>query len=85
MVDVSKIKGRLGSPPESGAVKGNLRQPEELPEISDGRSLRATGRTAQMATRIKPETLRLLRQMAARDGITMAEVIERALELYASK
>jgi hypothetical protein len=38
-----------------------------------------------MATRIKPETLQLLRQLAMRDRITMAEVIERALDLYASK
>jgi hypothetical protein len=85
MVDVSKIKSRLGSPPDSGAVKGNLQQPEESPVIADGRSLRATGRTAQMATRINPEKLNLLRQLAARDRITMAEVIERALDLYASK
>lgn len=85
MVDVSKLKNRLGNPLETGAVKDNLHQPEEFPIISDGRSLRATGRTAQMATRIKPETLQLLRQLAARDRITMAEVVERALELYASR
>ena len=85
MVDVSKVKSRLGSPPKSKEVKGNLRHPEELPVISDGRSLRATGRTAQLSTRVKPETLHLLRQLAARDGITMAEVIERALDLYASR
>jgi hypothetical protein len=85
MVDVSKIKNRLGSPPDSGAMKDNLRQPEEMPVISDGRSLRATGRTAQLSTRVQPETLQQLRQLAARDRITMAEVIERALDLYASK
>jgi hypothetical protein len=73
MVDVSKIKSRLGSPPESGAVKGNLRQPEEMPEITDGRSLRATGRTAPLSTRVQPETIHLLRQLAARKGITMAK------------
>jgi hypothetical protein len=82
MVDVSKVKSRLGSPPESKEAKGNLRQPEELPEITDGRSLRATGRTAQLSTRIKPETVQLLRQLAVRDKITMAEIIERALDLY---
>lgn len=65
MVAVSKLKSRLGSPPESSAVKDNLRQPEEVPHITDGRSLRATGRTAQLATCIKPETLNLLRQLAA--------------------
>jgi hypothetical protein len=82
MVDISKVKSRLGSPP--GAVKGNLRQPEEMPPITDGRSLRATGRTAQLSTRVTPEKLHLLRQLAARDQITMAEVIERALDLYAN-
>ena len=85
MVDVSKVKSRLGSPPESKEAKGNLRQPEELPVISDGRSLRATGRTAQLSTRVQPETLQQLRQLAARDQITMAEVIERALDLYAKR
>lgn len=64
MVAVSKLKSRLGSPPESSAAKDNLRQPEEVPHITDRRSLRATGRTAQLATRIKPETLKL-RQLAA--------------------
>jgi hypothetical protein len=85
MVDVSKVKSRLGSPPESGAVKGNLQQPGEMPVITDGRSLRATGRTAQLSTRVQPETLQQLRQLAARDGITMAEVIEKSLDLYASQ
>lgn len=85
MVDVSKVKSRLGTPPGSGAVKGNLRRPEELPVITDGRSLRATGRTTQLSTRVQPETLQQLRQLAARDGITMAEVIERALKLYSNR
>jgi hypothetical protein len=71
--------------PDSSAAKDNLREPEELPVIADGRSLRAIGRTAQLSTRIKLETVQLLRQLAARDGITMAEVIERALDLYASQ
>lgn len=86
MVNIpDKLKGRLGNPPEPGEAKDNLRQPEEGAFIADGRSLRATGRTAQLATRIKPAKLQLLRQLAARDRITMAEVIERALGLYASK
>jgi hypothetical protein len=41
--------------------------------------------TAQVSTRIKSETAQLLRQLAARDRITMAEVIERTLELYAER
>lgn len=85
MVDVSKFKNRLGTPPDVQEVKGNLRQPEEQAFIADGRSLRATGRTAQLATRVKPETLQQLRQLAARDRITMAEVIEKALDLYSAR
>lgn len=86
MVNIpDKLKGRLGNPPDPKEAKDNLRRPEETTFIADGRSLRATGRTAQLATRIKPETLQLLRQFAARDRITMAEVIERALELYANQ
>lgn len=84
MVDVSKLKNRRGNPPASSSVKDNLRQPETGAVITDWRSLRASGRTAQLATRIKPEALARLRQLAARDEITMAEVIERALDLYAS-
>jgi hypothetical protein len=34
---------------------------------------------------IKPEPVQLLRQLAAQDRITMAEVIERALDLYARR
>lgn len=85
MVNVSKLRNRLGNPPEAEAVKDNLRQPEAGILLTDGRALRATGRTAQLATRVKPETLVLLRQLAARDKVTMAEVIETALDLYANR
>jgi hypothetical protein len=88
VIVVVMVKGATGSdpsPPESKEAMGNLRQPEEMPVISDGRSLQATGRTAQLSTRVKPETLQLLRQLAVRDRITMAEVIERALGLYSSR
>jgi hypothetical protein len=84
MADVSKVKSRLGSPPESKEAKGNLRRPEELPVITDGRSLRATSRTAQLSTRVKPETLHLLRQLAARDGITMASLSGQSIYMLVS-
>jgi predicted HicB family RNase H-like nuclease len=48
----------------------------------DGRSLRATGRTHQFATRIKEETHRRMRILAAEDGITLGELIERAVAAY---
>jgi len=48
----------------------------------DGRTMRRTGRTVQLNTRITPETDDLIRDMAERDGLLIAEVIERALEAY---
>ncbi len=52
------------------------------PPAVDGRSLRATGRTEQFATRISPETKAQIQQIARAEGITMAEVIERAVSRY---
>ena len=48
----------------------------------DGRTLRKTGRTQQLATRVTPEFYRRLRITAARDGLKMVEVLERALDRY---
>lgn len=55
------------------------------PEMSmdyDGRTLRKTGRTRQLATRVTPEFYQNLRMAAARDSLKMVEVLERALESY---
>lgn len=48
----------------------------------DGRTLRRTGRTHQFATRIKQETHDDMKRLAVRDGITLAELLERAIEVY---
>jgi hypothetical protein len=82
MVDVSRIKNRLGTPPDPSQAGRNLAQPESAPTWIDGRSLRATGRTAQFATRIKPEYHRKAKQIAARDGITLAELFEMGVDAY---
>ncbi|MBM1172832.1 hypothetical protein [Microvirga arabica] len=55
-----------------------LYDPGEL----DGRSLRATNRTHQFATRIKLETHKQMKRIVARDGITLGELIEKAIEAY---
>jgi len=65
------------------AEKGGAR-PEPVVG-TDGRSLRATGRTAQLATRVKPETREKLMDAAARSGLTMAEIIERAVDDYVTR
>ena len=59
-----------------------LERPSPTPPAVDGRSLRATGRTEQFATRISPETKAQIQQIARAEGVTMAEVIERAVSRY---
>jgi hypothetical protein len=48
----------------------------------DGRSLRRTGRTLQLATRVSWEFDDKLRRIAQRDGLKLVEVFERALDAY---
>jgi hypothetical protein len=50
----------------------------------DGRSLRRTGRTLQLATRVSWEFDDKLRRIAQRDGLKLVEVLERALDAYES-
>jgi hypothetical protein len=48
----------------------------------DGRSLRKTGRTLQLATRVSPEFDARLRDIAERQGMLIVEVLEQALDAY---
>jgi hypothetical protein len=81
MSDMNKLKTRFGNPLKPAEARANLRHPE-TPEWIDGRSLRATGRTSQLATRIHPDIHHKAKMMAARDRITMAELIEIGIRLY---
>lgn len=81
-----KREGRLGTPPAPSSVKNNLDQPETLLQApSDGRSLRATGRTEQFATRLTPGIRKRIKEIALREDSTMGEVIERAIAMYDRK
>jgi hypothetical protein len=96
MADMSKLKRRntLGSPPPVEEASQNLHAPEipgtsiqselshERPRRIDGRSLKKTGRTVQLSTKVRPEFDEKLRHIAQRDGLMMVEVLERALEAY---
>jgi hypothetical protein len=97
MADLSKLKRRntLGDPPPFGEASQNLQTPEIAAEVTqtaalpreeyhriDGRSLRKTGRTVQLATRVSLEFDDKLRRIAQRDGLKLVEVLERALEAY---
>ena len=89
MADASKLKRRtgLGAPPPIEEASQNLQQPEiaKAPvERIDGRTLRRSGRTIQLATRVSPEFDARLRHIAQRDGLLLVEVLERALDAYES-
>ena len=63
-----------------------IRQSEPLGEIDDyervdGRTLRKTGRTIPFSTRLNTETDRLIRRIAGKHGILIAEVVERGAHL----
>ena len=81
MANLTKIKQRFGNPPEAAATD-NLRQPEEAVQWVDGRSLRAKGRTSQLATRILPEIHLRLKLRAVAERTTIAELIERCFLEY---
>ena len=75
-----------GMPPQRGDCFNNLQQPEVAPYPDlyqiDRRTLRKTGRTEQFNTRVKKGFREKVRFLAARDGISMAEVIELSVEMY---
>jgi hypothetical protein len=65
-----------------GEQQGDPPHPHDAQYRIDGRSLRRTGRTLQLATRVSWEFDDKLRRIAQRDGLKLVEVLERALEAY---
>jgi hypothetical protein len=95
MADLSKLKQRKSSlppPPAIDEASLNLEAPEHAPAAPaptasskprvDGRTLRRTNRTIQLATRVTAEFDERLRVIAQRDGLLIVEVLERALDAY---
>jgi hypothetical protein len=52
---------------------------KENTPTADGRSLRATGRTAQFNFKCLPEIKSLIHETAGSEGVTVAEWMERAM------
>lgn len=48
----------------------------------DGRSLRKTGRTVQLATKVSPEYDEKLRLIAQRDNLNICVLLEKSLDAY---
>lgn len=90
MVDASALKRSKKTritPPSPDEVGQNTRphahpSPEALPPPRAGNIGRRSDRTLQLNLRVSPAFDTKLRELAAREGRTFAEVLERALTAY---
>ncbi len=71
---------RMGEPPSADMVRGNL---EIAHARLNGRA--KTEPSTQLNLRVPVSVKRRVKVLAARDSITAAEVVARALELYEEK
>ncbi len=78
MADFKKLRRNLPPPPAEAEAPGNLKAPESA--SVDGRSLRVTGRTKQLATRVREEFHDELKVYAATHRLKLVEVLERSFE-----
>ena len=78
MADFKKLRRNLPAPPTAAEAPANLSAPEIAP--ADGRSARATGRTKQLATRVREEFHDELKMYAAKHRLKLVEVLERGHE-----
>lgn len=94
MANASKLKRKssLGAPPPVEEASPNLEAPETAPATAmpaersiGGWSRRRSNRTMQLNLKVTPEFDALLREIAGREGLFLAEVLEKALELYDKK
>lgn len=95
MADLSKFKKRLAPPPTPDQVPENLRSPETAPapvaavesmgRVGGRRRRSKTNRTIQFATRVTEEFDLRFRDIAERDGLLLAQLLEKALEAYEKK
>lgn len=68
---------KLPAPPAPDVAPQNLRAPETAPvQPVDGRTLRTTGRTKQLATRVREEFYDDLKIYAATHKLKIVEVLE---------
>ena len=74
MANFQKLRRNLPAPPTEAEAPTNLSQPEVAP--SDGRSARATGRTRQLATRVREDFHAELKMYAAKHRLKLVEVLE---------
>ena len=77
---------KLPAPPALEVAPQNLRAPEIAPASpADGRSSRATGRTKQLATRVREEFYDDLKLYAAKHRLKIVEVLELSFKALTEK
>jgi len=76
-------KFRLGSPPATADIKGNLSAPPA--DARRGGRKRKAEHMAQLNLRVPEEVKDRVRILAARDRIEMADVVMEAISLYEAK
>ena len=87
----SKTRGRISDqePPKAAPAAAMLDQAplyrDDQDRPRDGRSLRATGRIKPLSTRVKPKIYDMIFDQAAREGVTFAELIEKAIIEYVNQ
>lgn len=69
-------------PRAARTAAGRLANETRMMHEADGRALRATGRTAQMNLKVRPEFRERISALARRNNILMVEFIERAVAAY---
>jgi hypothetical protein len=77
-----QVQSPVNAGPIIPARQPTVAQPEPEPEAEDyervdGRTLRKTGRTIPFSTRLNADTDKLIRRIAGKHGILIAEVVER--------
>lgn len=79
MADFKRLRRKnLPAPPTEAEAPANLSAPEIAP--MDGRSQRSTGRTKQLATRVREDFYDELKLYAAKHRLKLVEVLERGHE-----
>lgn len=92
MANAESLKKRKTNlpPPPVNEVSENIHPKQAVNnaagyERADARSFRRTGRTIQFNIRVTPEFDMQVRDIAQRERITLAEVLERAMAFYNQK
>lgn len=83
MADFKKLRRNLPPPPTAAEAPANLTAPEIAP--TDGRSARATGRTKQLATRVREELYDEMKVYAAQNRLKLVQVLELGFEALKAK